>query len=212
VIRRLRRFIAAVRKCYPDERHLLDDGRDRLACTSPGAFAPQLQRDRAALGLDGRGVKLVQGFRALYAHRLREQGAPLDAIKNLLGHSDIKVTEGYCPASQTRERAAVALRERSRARALQFHIDVELAPPLTTTPDGFLSELPATPSGPFWGLVLRTTRKAIKFPPLEALRRSATDLPRQPCHCKASGFGRPGRSSLRPGYIDATPRPLNDHA
>jgi integrase len=54
-------------------------------------------------------VKLVHGFRALYAHRLRERGAPLDAIKNLLGHSDIKVTEGYFPASQTRERAAVAL-------------------------------------------------------------------------------------------------------
>jgi hypothetical protein len=62
-----------------------------------------------ALGFNGRGVKLVHGFRALYAHRLRERGAPLDAIKNLLGHSDIKVTEGYFPASQTRERAAVAL-------------------------------------------------------------------------------------------------------
>ena len=107
--KRLRRFIAALRKCYPDERYLLDDGRGRLAYTSPGAFAPQLQRDRAALGLNGRGVKLVHGFRALYAHRLRERGAPLDAIKNLLGHSDIKVTEGYFPASQTRERAAVAL-------------------------------------------------------------------------------------------------------
>ena len=54
-------------------------------------------------------MKLVHGFRALYAHRLRERGAPLDAIKNLLGHSDIKVTEGYFPASQTRERAAAAL-------------------------------------------------------------------------------------------------------
>jgi integrase len=107
--KRLRRFIAALRKCYPHERYLLDDGRGRLAYTSPGAFAPQLQRDRTALGLNGRGVKLVHGFRALYAHRLRERGAPLDAIKNLLGHSDIKVTEGYFPASQTRERAAVAL-------------------------------------------------------------------------------------------------------
>jgi integrase len=107
--RRLRRFIAAVRKCHPHERYLLDDGRGRLAYTSPGAFALQLQRDRSALGLNGRGVKLVHGFRALYAHRLRERGAPLDAIKNLLGHSDIKVTEGYFPASQTRERAAVAL-------------------------------------------------------------------------------------------------------
>ena len=107
--RRLRRFIAALRKRYPEERYLLDDGSGRLAYTSPGAFAPQLQRDRAALGFNGRGVKLVHGFRALYAHRLRERGAPLDAIKNLLGHSDIKVTEGYFPASQTRERAAVAL-------------------------------------------------------------------------------------------------------
>jgi integrase len=107
--RRLRRFIAALRKCCPHERYLLDDGRGRLAYTSPGAFAPQLQRDRTALGLNGRGVKLVHGFRALYAHRLRERGAPLDAIKNLLGHSDIKVTEGYFPASETRERAAVAL-------------------------------------------------------------------------------------------------------
>jgi integrase len=107
--KRLRRFIAALRKCCPHERYLLDDGRGRLAYTSPGAFAPQLQRDRAALGLNGRGVKLVHGFRALYAHRLRERGAPLDAIKNLLGHSDIKVTEGYFPARQTRERAAVAL-------------------------------------------------------------------------------------------------------
>ena len=107
--KRLRRFIAALRRCYPHERYLLDDGRGRLAYTSPGAFAPQLQRNRAALGFNGRGVKLVHGFRALYAHRLRERGAPLDAIKNLLGHSDIKVTEGYFPASQTRERAAVAL-------------------------------------------------------------------------------------------------------
>jgi integrase len=107
--RRLRRFIAAVRKCYPHERYLLDDGRGCLAYTSPGAFAPQLQRDRAALGLNGRGVKLVHGFRALYAHRLRERGAALDAIKDLLGHSHIKVTEGYFPASQTRERATVAL-------------------------------------------------------------------------------------------------------
>ena len=107
--RRLRRFIAALRKLYPKERYLLDDGRGNLAYSSPGAFAPQLQRDRTALGFNGRGVKLVHGFRALYAHRLRERGAPLDAIKNLLGHSDIKVTEGYFPAGQTRERAAVAL-------------------------------------------------------------------------------------------------------
>jgi hypothetical protein len=112
----LQTSLAAVRKCHPHERYLLDDGRGRLAYTSPGAFAPQLQRDRAALGLNGRGVKLVHGFRALYAHRLRERGAPLDASKNLLGHSDIKVTEGYFPASQTRERAAVALLDGPRHR------------------------------------------------------------------------------------------------
>jgi integrase len=52
--RRLRRFIAALRKRYPHERNLLDDGHGRLAYSSPGAFAPQLQRDRTALGFNGR--------------------------------------------------------------------------------------------------------------------------------------------------------------
>lgn len=107
--RRLKRRIAAIRKLSPLQRYLLDDGKGNLAYASTDSLATNLKRDMATLGYAGRGVKVVHGFRALFAHRLRERGAPLDAIKNLLGHSDIKVTEAYFPASQTREKAAVAL-------------------------------------------------------------------------------------------------------
>lgn len=105
-----RRLIRAIRKVYPLEKYLLDDGAGRPAYKNEDTFGQMLARDMKVLCFP-KGIKRAHGFRALFAHRLRERGAPLDAIKNLLGHSDIKVTEGYFPESHTRERAAIALLE-----------------------------------------------------------------------------------------------------
>lgn len=107
----LTRYLRACRRCWPREQWLLDDGKGGPAYAGGDSFTTQLQRDLRILGLAGRGVKVVHGFRALFAARLRDRGVPIDVIADLMGHRQLTTTRGYLPATDVPHRAAIALLE-----------------------------------------------------------------------------------------------------
>lgn len=89
---------------------LLDNGRGKLAFWSPKALSLAFRRHYDAIGVPPeRRPKAFHGFRALYATKLyNEMGVDIGTIRRLLGHADIKTTEGYFADTRTEEKRAVA--------------------------------------------------------------------------------------------------------
>jgi integrase len=87
-------YLKNERNRFPDERYLFDDGRRNLIYSDPHALTVAFRRHFKELKI--KGVKAVHGFRASFATNLKnELNTDNEIIKNLLGHSDIRVTEGY---------------------------------------------------------------------------------------------------------------------
>lgn len=90
----------------------LDDGAGQLAVSGPDVISLAFRRHFKALGFDKRGIKAVHGLRALYADELRKAGVDVWTIKESMGHSDIKVTQGYFSGTEENKRkAADSLKE-----------------------------------------------------------------------------------------------------
>jgi len=109
--RRARRLVRALRAVHPAWTYFIDDGRGILATASADLLSDRLAWDLRALGLAHHGFKPAHCFRALFAHRLRERGVDRVTIRDLMGHSDIKVTDAYLPVSHTPARVAIAALE-----------------------------------------------------------------------------------------------------
>lgn len=117
---RICRLIRALRRARPQAVYLLDNGRGSIAYSSPESMGQVLASDMDALGFKGpkipgqrrRGVKRAHGFRALFAHSLREADVDVYTIKNLMGHQKMATTEGYFPKSEGPERRAIEALER----------------------------------------------------------------------------------------------------
>jgi integrase len=94
LLERIRSHLAA----FPDEVYLLDDGSGGPAYATKHVLTRAIARAMdKALGEAAKGIKPIHGFRAYRARTLREAGADLELIRDMLAHSDIRVTAGYFP-------------------------------------------------------------------------------------------------------------------
>lgn len=104
----LAEYLAAERRAAPNEVYLLDNGKGELAYRAASTLSQCVRRHLQSLGVDGRGIKPVHGFRAYFAGELRNRlGLDLHTVKTWLGHSNISVTEGYFPDPEGRLRDGV---------------------------------------------------------------------------------------------------------
>lgn len=113
------------------ERWVLDDGAGKPAYPDPHAVTLFMRRIQTAVGINGMGIKSVHGLRAYQAHQLRLAGADLEAIRQRLGHSDIRVTAGYFPEPAAMERTLVRKLERQIGTKVVRSL---LEPPQDTDP------------------------------------------------------------------------------
>ena len=81
------------RAAHPGDVWLLDNGAGEQAFASPGGLTLALTRIQRRMGLEG--FKPVHAFRAFRASMLRRHGADLELIRDMLSHSDVRVTAGY---------------------------------------------------------------------------------------------------------------------
>ena len=97
----------------------LDDGMGNLAVSAPDTISLAFRRHFKELGFDKRGIKPVHGLRAIFADELRKAGMDVWTIKETLGHSDIKVTQGYFSGTDENKRRAADSLESFGAKLTQ---------------------------------------------------------------------------------------------
>lgn len=90
-------FFRQVVEQNPADIWVMDDGHGDLAYADAHSITTAFRRHFDDLGWSGQGIKPTHFWRALYAHRMRAQGADTRLISGQLGHSRTEVTEGYFP-------------------------------------------------------------------------------------------------------------------
>ncbi len=103
----VKKYLEIEREKKPREKYLLDNGCGQLAYKNPSALTRAFWRHLKTIGVSG--VKAVHGFRASFATIMKNDlHIETDIIRDLLGHSSSKVTQGYFANIDRPQIAAIA--------------------------------------------------------------------------------------------------------
>jgi integrase len=101
-------YLSEQRSRFPREIWLLDNEHGRLFYQNTHALTVAFRRHFQQIGIKGRKIKPIHGFRALFVDKLfNDLDIGLDVVQGMLGHSDIRVTQSYLPRTDKRHKKAV---------------------------------------------------------------------------------------------------------